>query len=1379
MIPSVSMDVSEGNLQSSINSPDVVGNHAKKTKNLIHHRSPSKPREKLTGNALILTPNRSNSLKRKPIPLRLEESQEFAITNRSRDIIHFSNYRSAYLTARLKPIDEIDRNRFCMKQMPQEILVHIFSFLPEISLCYLARVCKDFHTITNDDSLWRGLSMRRWNTCDVIVYNSWKQLFQDGNSKTQRGCFRLEITELGTRTDELFYSNKFKIGSYEWTLLIFPQGNKCPFLSVYLSVRGTLPTGPREASFSCTLINQKDPSKSVQRSSVYGSFIADSNSVENEDWGFTKFIELDRLMDPDEGYRVHDTAILDVYVANLSEFDYWVKLINSDQEKLQVEGTHSLFQTSFVEENKLKIQENGGLMPLIRLLRSQNMEIQKNASDTLWNLSTNDDNKIKIAELGGLESLVDLLSCGNQDIQRNVVNVLWNLSTIEENKTKIEKVGALKPLIDLLGSQLVEIRLNAVYVLWNLSTNDERKIRIVEQGALVPLVNLLLDNDTEVCCKASGVLYNLAINDVNKVKIVEAGGLKPLLLLLSRGNAEGQKIVSDLLWNLSWNDENKIKIVEENGLPILVSMLRSTDPEIQRNVAGALCNLAINDENKTKITQYDGLGPLVELLDSPNEDVQKNVVYILRNLSINDENEIKIVEQGALRPLIRLLESPNEEIRCKACGVIYNLAINDENKVKIAKEGALKPLIKLLNCRNEVEEILYKVAGILWNLSWNDSNEIEIVKENGLKPLIRLLSSRNVKVHLNAAGALCNLSTCDENKLKIVKLGGLDPLAKLLESPESPEDVTRNVTNVLWNLSTRAENSSKMMKALNLNAMNNLIRLNHPEIQRNCLYIIMNLAVINDVNRATIEKSDILPSLAELLYSENEDVQSDAASVLSKLLTSNKVKAVCGGIIERLLHMIKSNRRTVVSNAIMALLKLALNDENKTIITQLGGVEDLLSLLHPNRNVTEISPDAAACVVMNLATNENNRRKIIEKGGLELLLPLLGNHHPSTKNFSACAVGILSQDERAQAVLAENPNILMYLMEFLLISDNLEAQSHLAHALVQMHKYQKLISEIIFEKKFIPRILNVLGNCIGGSEKSKNRRLSVCNLVSYIAIIDDVAMAFKEADGEEFLKELMQNFPDSETQFCANHALEKLSAQKHPQLKKLRSFVDENKMYNKTHYIKVSPNTLQVRNDSSFLESVSLRRWVSTRGKWYYEVQVETLGSLMIGWVSQSHQFRPEQRTGVGDDQESWAYECHSNLKWHNNLPEPFETKRTKTRNPGDVIGCGIDLDSGKIIFFLNGKSLGTAFSGIPKNLRFSPAVSLTSEQQCQFNFGALPFKYALPNGFKSFDSCPSESRRNSDKANVKVGTKRAQLNVDRDRTPKKHKIISPANKSN
>ena len=61
----------------------------------------------------------------------------------------------------------------------------------------------------------------------------------------------------------------------------------------------------------------------------------------------------------------------------------------------------------------------------------------------------------------------------------------------------------------------------------------------------------------------------------------------------------------------------------------------------------------------------------------------------------------------------------------------------------------------------------------------------------------------------------------------------------------------------------------------------------------------------------------------------------------------------------------------------------------------------------------------------------------------------------------------------------------------------------------------------------------------------------------------------------------------------------------------------------------------------------------------------------------------------------------------------------------GDVLGCLLDLNRYKVIFYLNGTPL-RPYSQIFKRVRtgFFAAASFMTYQQCEFNFGQKPFRY-------------------------------------------------------
>lgn len=140
------------------------------------------------------------------------------------------------------------------------------------------------------------------------------------------------------------------------------------------------------------------------------------------------------------------------------------------------------------------------------------------------------------------------------------------------------------------------------------------------------------------------------------------------------------------------------------------------------------------------------------------------------------------------------------------------------------------------------------------------------------------------------------------------------------------------------------------------------------------------------------------------------------------------------------------------------------------------------------------------------------------------------------------------------------------------------------------------------------------------------------------------------------------------------------------------------------------------------------------KGKWMYEVMLETSGIQQLGWATLSCPFT--EHKGVGDGDDSYAYDGRRVSKW-NKEAETYGQSWVV----GDVIGCCIDLDRDEILFFRNGNALGVAFHGIRKmgpNLGYYPAISLSQGERCELNFGARPFKYPIE-GFLPLQGPPSK----------------------------------------
>jgi hypothetical protein len=129
-------------------------------------------------------------------------------------------------------------------------------------------------------------------------------------------------------------------------------------------------------------------------------------------------------------------------------------------------------------------------------------------------------------------------------------------------------------------------------------------------------------------------------------------------------------------------------------------------------------------------------------------------------------------------------------------------------------------------------------------------------------------------------------------------------------------------------------------------------------------------------------------------------------------------------------------------------------------------------------------------------------------------------------------------------------------------------------------------------------------------------------------------------------------------------------------------------------------------NQSGFCSAVANISF--NRGAWYYEVVLESDGLFQIGWATDRFQPDAAQGNGVGDDQESWAYDGNRLRAWHaGSIPFSDTVWRR-----GDVVGVGLDLERGCMDVYLNGEHLGTPFKFSRSETLYRPALSVSQGQR-------------------------------------------------------------------
>ncbi|VFQ95299.1 unnamed protein product [Cuscuta campestris] len=136
--------------------------------------------------------------------------------------------------------------------------------------------------------------------------------------------FTWTIDNFSKLNGEKQYSKTFDANGNKWRVLIFPKGNSTDHLSVYLDVANSdiLPED-WEIPLSCRifLVNQIHCNKSINKETMH-TF----NSHES-DWGFTRFIPLNKLHNKSGGYIVNDTCVIEVEV-----YGYYTGPIDKDSD---------------------------------------------------------------------------------------------------------------------------------------------------------------------------------------------------------------------------------------------------------------------------------------------------------------------------------------------------------------------------------------------------------------------------------------------------------------------------------------------------------------------------------------------------------------------------------------------------------------------------------------------------------------------------------------------------------------------------------------------------------------------------------------------------------------------------------------------------------------------------------------------------------------------------------------------------------------------------------------------------------------------------------------------------------------------------------------
>lgn len=348
-------------------------------------------------------------------------------------------------------------------------------------------------------------------------------------------------------------------------------------------------------------------------------------------------------------------------------------------------------------------------------------------------------------------------------------------------------------------------------------------------------------------------------------------------------------------------------------------------------------------ENKVLIVQLGGLTPLIRQMHSPNVEVQCNAVGCITNLATHEDNKAKIARSGALGPLTRLAKSKDMRVQRNATGALLNmthsgrhslsfpktcmgsnLRYKDENRIQLVNAGAIPVLVQLLSSPDV--DVQYYCTTALSNIAVDANNRRKLAASEPklVQFLVNLMDSSSPKVQCQAALALRNLASDEKYQLDIVRAQGLNPLLRLLQSSYLP--LILSAVACIRNISIHPMNESPIIEAGFLKPLVDLLgSTEHEEIQCHAISTLRNLAASSDRNKALVLEAGAVQKCKQLVLDVPVTVQSEMTAAIAVLALSDDLKAhlLNLGVFDVLIPLTHSPSIEVQGNSAAALGNLS------------------------------------------------------------------------------------------------------------------------------------------------------------------------------------------------------------------------------------------------------------------------------------------------------------------------------------------------------------------------------------------------------------------------------------------------------------------------
>jgi hypothetical protein len=995
-----------------------------------------------------------------------------------------------------------------------------------------------------------------------------------------------------------------------------------------------------------------------------------------------------------------------------------------------------------------KIEDQISLQALSELTKASNVSLKDSAMKILLDRAISDDFLPDIIKA----CKTDL----DNDIQKKAICTIQQLAKQEENRPILVKHGILKILTELLANKKKShLRLSVVTSIFHIiQENDDNKKAIVNYGILDSIFKILsstpnCNNDLKYWTLL--ILHQLSLTEELHGKMVEKGFIKLLAQLARRtfGNTSMQKLCFHSLVRIitELDDEQSVKYLNEllklNIITLISSCLKNEDTELVYWTIGLIHEFAVKDIARNEISNIKGL--LKIMLNHLNNDeasIPRVLIRTLKCLGVcNEPFQREMIKQGIVEKLISCLNSNDEDVQCWSILLLHDLSRLEECADEFIEGKGIDILLSLSSEVNvhlnlHITDILVYMLSSEKNIEFrNDPKFHKVV-------LTYCQSSESILQYAGVALLLDLVTVADEKCIyKLIENKTLEQLRYLIFESERTNVMILS-TKILFIISSKIPNEKS-------EEINSIITFNFilPLIEKIISITVSSIMLFfpNYIPNTSLTSphSVIENNTLESLSLNSYDVNSSISPVFDKFkecnvdekemkrnnLNSNSIFSelqykeieILNGLLETLFIFINSTYFDYFMDQYGD--ELLYNDVFSTSDNVKSSLENLesslldllvLPLIKGNNNkaeseISNLIKDFSHYNDLNISeVNENDIDNFVDNMRFTSLPSSRENdfdldedlddyeenaNHVVENEEQEINEGekLKSKDEMKNELSGNAINILSVLFQYDFFKDFLLQQ-----------KMISLLYSLLNENKTVAtKSIQALALC---AEKCNDKKVFVNELFSYQTVLNYII------EGNDICF-----YVEKFLSLISNYSLNQPKCNDYVEL----SDTD------KTSSSVLSACHWKIRNDSWEFESIRSNYGIkSHKGKYIYEIVLDTDGIIQIGWATKKAVFYPKVGDGIGDDENSYSYDGNRKKKWHGSSPKNNSYGESWVVN--DVISTVLDLDNGEISYYQNGLPLGVAFTDVDTNEIWYPAISLSSDQGCSFHFGSTcnPIKF-------------------------------------------------------